>query len=362
MNDKNRNIYLSPALAPYRVDYYNSLYRECNCDIYFMQRSFSGQLFSTRKLEEMCDFPVRFVKSACMFGRLFPFGVAKIIIASRPEFVVVPEYSITSLWVIFLRFVFFRKFRIISQCDDSLNMLNGGRTFSKVHGLSRRLCMPFIDDLILADKRAVEWYQKRYKKGVWMPIIKDESKLEFYPKEVKIKADSIRADLKLEGKLSLLFVARHIAVKNLPILFKACNKLDRPYHLLVLGDGEERASWEQIAEEMDVEVSFVGQQNGVDLQGYYYASDIFVLPSIIEAFGAVTNEALLYGCVCVISEMAGSASLICEGVNGYLFNPISEDDLAEKILLSADLLGKTPKSSLMQVKFRDVMCELEKIF
>lgn len=350
-------------LAPYRVDYYNYLHDKYNFDIYFQLEMFSGQMFSSYQVENSSTYKPVYLKIKKLPGdRQIAIGLYHILKERNPGIVIVPEFSILTVQVILLKLFFGFKYKIISQCDDSINMLNCRRTFSKVHGLSRRLCMPFIDDLILVDRKAVEWYQERYKRGVWIPIIKDESKLEFYPKEVIKKADSIRADLKLEGKLTLLFVARHIAVKNLPILFKACKNLDRPYHLLVLGDGEERASWEQIAEEMDVEVSFVGQQNGVDLQGYYYASDIFVLPSIIEPFGAVTNEALLYGCVCVISEMAGSASLICEGVNGYLFNPFSEDDLAEKILLSADLLGKTPKSSLMQVKFRDVMCDLEKIF
>ena len=51
----------------------------------------------------------------------------------------------------------------------------------------------------------------------------------------------------------------------------------------------------------------------------------------LEPFGAVTNEALLCGCNCVISKVAGSACLIEEGKNGFLVDPHSVDDIAEKI-------------------------------
>lgn len=56
-----------------------------------------------------------------------------------------------------------------------------------------------------------------------------------------------------------------------------------------------------------------------------------ILASHKEAFGAVTNEALLAGCHVLVSNRAGSACLVEEGINGYTFNPANVYELSEKM-------------------------------
>lgn len=76
---------------------------------------------------------------------------------------------------------------------------------------------------------------------------------------------------------------------------------------------------------------FTGRLEGLPLYAWYNVADCFVLPSTQEAFGAVTNEALVAGCKCLISELAGSQCLIENGKNGYTFDPHSKSDLTEKL-------------------------------
>lgn len=347
-----RNLYFGVLLAPYRVDYYNYIHDNMNCDIYFQLRGFEGQLYSTNNLINDCTYIPRYLNVLSIGDRHIPKGIRKIINESEPEFVIVPEFSILTIIVVIIRELFGYKYKIVSQCDDSYAMLVG-KGFSRVHAWSRKLCMRFIDDVILLDSRAEKWYQEKYGKGIYMPLIKDERRItESVRGRVQIKAESLKEKFGLDNVKTILFVGRLIEVKNLFSLIDACNRLDFPYKLFVVGDGMLREDLERYAQKENVDATFVGQRNGDDLYAWYRVADCFVLPSTMEAFGAVTNEALLFGCNCCISEKAGSACLIEEGVNGYTCNPNSTDDIANAIKKALQLKRSGNK---MPVNFAECM-------
>lgn len=347
------NVSLGVTLAPYRVDYYNSLHDLCDCEIHFLQRGFEGQLYCNEQVEALSTYIPHYLRTLRIGkDRRIARGLGKILRRPGIRNVIVPEFSLLTLQVIFLKSLFRLKFNIISQCDDSLDMLEGGANYSRAHVFARRICMPFLKDIILADSRAADWYRKKYGKGIWMPIIRDESAGEPRRTDLEEAANGIRLKSGLDNILSVLFVARLIPLKNLPSLMKACSGLDIPYRLLVVGDGPMRQEWEEEASALGISCSFLGRKTGSELDALYRACDVLVLPSFIEAFGAVTNEALLQGCRCVISNRAGSACLIEEGVNGFLCDPDSVEDIRKKVLLAARI-GNPSRSSLMKGTFSD---------
>ena len=216
--------------------------------------------------------------------------------------------------------------------------------------------MPFINEIILVDKRAVQWYQNKYKKGIWMPIILNENRILPYLKNLDEKANDLK---KLyANKKILLFVGRLIDVKNLPMLLQAYKNLQDKYHLVIVGDGEKKEELQHLSQELNIDVQFVGKQEGDNLYRWYKIADIFILPSYREAFGAVVNEALLAGCLCIVSKNAGSSCLIEEGVNGYTFNPYSIEDLIQCIEKCRQIPVISPKTSKMQVSFVERMNNL----
>ena len=97
---------------------------------------------------------------------------------------------------------------------------------------------------------------------------------------------------------------------------------------------------------------------------WYNIADALVLASYQEAFGAVTNEALLAGCYALVSNKAGSACLVEEGVNGYTFSPMDVEELAQKMeKISALLSGKEEfvlKENMMQISYSDYICDIIK--
>ena len=353
-----KNLYLGVALAPYRLDYYNYISEHMNCDIHFQLKGFEGQLFSTEELEKKCTFTPKYLKITRLMGdRQVVWGLRKLIKENKPEFIVVPEFSFLAMQVILIKKLFGYKYNIISQCDDSYAMLIG-KGFSRFHAWSRKLCMPFMDNLILLDSRAQTWYQNHYHKGIFMPLLTDDRKANVTD-EIIAKAEQYKERYGLYGVKTLLFVGRLVDVKNLSSLLKACSLLSFKYKLIIVGEGLLRDCLENEAKELNVNVEFVGRKNDSDLTAWYCCADVFVLPSVIEPFGAVTNEALLGGCNCVISKLAGSACLIEEGINGYLADPNSVDDIAKQIGKACQLPIDSSRASKMFITFIGAMQTME---
>lgn len=353
-----KNLYLGVLLAPYRLDYYNYISEHMNCEIYFQLRGFEGQLFSTEELEKKCIFTPKYLKITRLMGdRQVVGGLRKLIKENKPHFIMVPEFSFLAMQIILIKKLFGYKYKIISQCDDSYDMLTG-KGFSRFHAWSRKFCMPFIDNLVLLDSRAKTWYQNHYHKGIFMPLLTDDSKSAITD-EIRAKADQYKEQYGLYGIKTILFVGRLIEVKNLSALLKACSLLPFDYKLIIVGEGVLRNKLENEARKLNVNVEFVGRKNDSDLIAWYYCADVFVLPSVLEPFGAVTNEALLSGCNCVISKIAGSACLIKEGVNGFLADPNSGEDIAKQIGKASQLPINSDRSSKMVITFADAMRSME---
>lgn len=355
-----RNLYLGVCLAPYRLDYYNYISEHMNCDIYFQLRGFEGQLFSTEELEKKCTFAPKYLKITRLMGdRQVVWGLHKLIKNSNPEFIMVPEFSILAMQVILIKKLFGYQYKIISQCDDSYAMLEG-KGFSRFHAWSRKLCLPFMANLILLDSRSKDWYQSHYHKGIFMPLIVNENSISDED-DVKIKnlAISQKEKYHLNNVKTILFVGRLVEVKNLFRLLDACSQLKIAYKLIIVGDGVLRSELEAYAKRLGVQVEFVGKKNGVELTAWYHCADVFVLPSTLEPFGAVTNEALLNGCNCCISKVAGSACIIKEGVNGYLCDPYSIEDIARNIERTSLLPIAVDRMSKMTISFSDAMNKMK---
>ena len=77
-------------------------------------------------------------------------------------------------------------------------------------------------------------------------------------------------------------------------------------------------------------VRFVGLQK--DTVKYYHQADIVLVCSRFEAFGRVTVEAMMGGCVVIGANTGGTIELIEDSKTGYLYESGNVDSLMEKII------------------------------
>lgn len=91
--------------------------------------------------------------------------------------------------------------------------------------------------------------------------------------------------------------------------------------LLVVGKGKVN-EFKKMAANLNVNerVEFVGASSNVE--AYYAAGDVFVLPTIYEPFGSVVTEALASGLPAITSQAAGSAEVLEEGKDGFVLEPV----------------------------------------
>jgi len=129
--------------------------------------------------------------------------------------------------------------------------------------------------------------------------------------------------------------------KGVSYAIEALSLLPQPdVKLLIVGSGDAKF-YGQLAELKQVRERIIFVPHSSNLQEYYAASDVFVLPTIYEPFGLVIVEAMASGLPVITSGLAGAADVIIDGVNGLLLRePSDVNDLATKIellLLNAEL-------------------------
>lgn len=123
-----------------------------------------------------------------------------------------------------------------------------------------------------------------------------------------------------DDELAVAFLGRLVLEKGLDVFVAAINALRKrgvPHHPLVIGEGPARA-WFQ--EQMPSGV-FVGQQTGDDLGRALASADVFLNPSVTEAFGNVTLESMASGLPVVAASATGATNLVRDGETGILVEP-----------------------------------------
>jgi glycosyltransferase involved in cell wall biosynthesis len=95
---------------------------------------------------------------------------------------------------------------------------------------------------------------------------------------------------------------------------------------------------EQCAQKLGIEdrVTFFDPVPHEELPWLYAAVDMLVVPSYYESFSMVTAEALASGTPVIASDVSGPASLIHDGLSGYLVQPGDIKTFAQRIELLLD--------------------------
>lgn len=352
------NIFIRTNIAPYRVDTYNALHERLGMLMCFYEREGTAQKFDIDALEKECIFKPMYLdgKTFGSINRKWCKGLWKMLNRENPEVVIVPEFQISAIQVLLHRWLTRGKYKVVSMTDDSYDMITQGNDFTKLHGWLRTHISKYFDDFIVVTPEVERWYQQKYGKGIWLPIIMDDAKMEVYYKNLLPKSRELAAKYGLEGKKVLLSVSRLVDLKNIHRVIDAFAKIKTEATLVIVGDGPEREALKEHAAKTNKEIVFTGRFDGDDLYAWYNLACVFILASYLEPFGAVTNEALLAGCRVVISEKCGSSCLIGEN-NGMLVDPMDVNDMAKAIDSQLSIATypdlSISRKSLMTVSFKE---------
>ena len=133
-----------------------------------------------------------------------------------------------------------------------------------------------------------------------------------------------------DDDVAIAFLGRLVLEKGLDVFADACDLLTAKgvaHKVLVIGDGPARA-W--FAERLPQAI-FLGQQTGTDLARALASGDIFLNPSVTEAFGNVTLEAMACGLPVVAAAATGATNLVRDGESGSLVEPGEVEQFADAL-------------------------------
>jgi glycosyltransferase involved in cell wall biosynthesis len=119
-----------------------------------------------------------------------------------------------------------------------------------------------------------------------------------------------------DGPPRILFVGGCSLRKGIPHLIEAFKQLRTPATLRLVGRADEDL-FRRIGG-LPHGVEAVGPKTGAALGAEYADADVFVLPSVEDGFGLVTLEAMNAGLAVIVSDHAGSAEVVRDGVNGFV--------------------------------------------
>ena len=133
-----------------------------------------------------------------------------------------------------------------------------------------------------------------------------------------------------DNELAVAFLGRLVLEKGLDVFADVIKELRRrgvAHRPLVIGEGPARIWFEQ---HMPSGV-FVGHQVGTDLGRALASADVFLNPSVTEAFGNVTLEAMASAIPVVAAVATGTTSIVRNGETGVLTAPCDIDGFADAL-------------------------------
>lgn len=117
--------------------------------------------------------------------------------------------------------------------------------------------------------------------------------------------------------------------KGMRYLIESAGLIKEKVHLVIAGDGEQRAELESLAHNLQVSASFLGFS--ADMAGFLAGCDAFAMPSLEEGLGVAALEAMAAGKPVVASAVGGLRESVQNEVTGFLVPPADPESLADAI-------------------------------
>lgn len=252
----------------------------------------------------------------------------------------------------------------VSTFHFSAEVLTQPLPMRPLRGLIRRLMVRFNNrfDVVIAPSENLA--RQISAEGVHTPVRYITNPVVFGDSAIVVPAERTPG-------FTVLYAGRLGPEKNIPYLLKAFVALQKTVPdsvLWIAGRGPEGQALESLCAQLGLGscVKFLGFLDHPTLARYYAACDVFVLPSLMETQGLVVMEAMWFGRPVIVTRAIVSADeLVAQGINGYIVDPDSVDDLTQRLTALAndpslaDALGAASRQRAQAYLPEPVVNELE---
>ena len=190
---------------------------------------------------------------------------------------------------------------------------------------------------------------------------KIEKEIHVIPNFVDIKRfhqtdkDHFKQMLSPGGERILVHVSNFRKVKRVDDVIRIFERVNKeiPSKLLMIGDGPDRQSAEDLARTLGVynDIRFLGKQE--QISEILSIADLFILPSETESFGLSALEAMACSVPLISTNAGGLPEINIEGKTGYLSDVGDVDAMAQHaiyILSNDERLQQFKKAAIAQAR------------
>ena len=347
-------VIISNIPSPYRVDFFQYL-QDMEYDVFII---YAAKHVKNRKWKINTEKlgKTYFLKSVGLYLKksdrniFFSYGIINILKQLKPDVVIGMEYNPTVLqaaWYCDLKWIPYVSWTDgTSISEGNLNILQKW---------SRRYIIHMARAYIASSTKAKELqlsYGADKDKSFISYLTVDTSEIDKYQEREVIKRHN-----------QMICVGSLIPRKGIDLLFNALKYVTADYHLVLIGEGEERKRLSVQARKLGIaeRITFTGFLDKEELYQWYAESELFILTTREDCFALVILEALAFGLPVICSKFAdGVYDLVEDGENGIVIDPYQAKQTAEAIdtMLKSDELKNrmTRKSKLKLEKFTFEAC------
>jgi glycosyltransferase involved in cell wall biosynthesis len=321
-------------LPPWRIDVFNEMGQYYDLTIVFLNPNIEGFKYNKELLLKSLKVKSVFLDNGFTIGsKPFRFGIIRILNTIKPEIIFSHEYSPTSLLVSSLKRLNIFHFKYYITTSDNLSM---AKSVGGLKSFVRKTVLSSADGIVVYTNNVSDWYKKNFNKldVKVCPNIQNSQTLLSNKITFPSLSNSYINKYELKGSNIIIFVGRLVEEKGLKYLIQAfAESKHSDYYLVLVGDGNQKEYLVNLAKSLHIfdKVIFPGSFDGANLYVWYSMANFFVLPSIFEPFGAVVNEALVFGCPVLASKYIGALDFIQDQYNGFIFDPLNPSEFVSSL-------------------------------
>lgn len=133
-----------------------------------------------------------------------------------------------------------------------------------------------------------------------------------------------------------VFAGNFSALKGVRLLAEIFAGLEGDVTLDIYGWGDPFAV-HKLQRLADKRIRLHGKADPSQMPNIFKNADCVVVPSVVpESYNFVSREALMCGCIVVVSGLGAMTEAVDEGKNGFVFQPANGEDFLEKMRLARD--------------------------
>ncbi|MCP4551506.1 MAG: glycosyltransferase family 4 protein [Bacteroidetes bacterium] len=169
--------------------------------------------------------------------------------------------------------------------------------------------------------------------------------------ELKLVERQIKENRKRGTPIKILSACWLINRKQIDSVIKVLSRINLETKInwtyTIIGEGSEESRLIELVKMYDLEskITFKGRVSKKEVFNSMKTHDIYIMPSTNETFGLAYLEAMASGCIVIGAKGWGIDGIIQNGINGFLCDPKSIQDIYSKLYKSI---------TLSDVEFNDI--------